>query len=111
MSGVSGVTVVTALVCFLHFAREAAGALAARHSLRPLISEGGTLRTKLARNARRDREAVSAMMAVVWKVKSMDGRSARCPLARCRGKIPRRPCESRDPYAAPSLSAPRADAF
>jgi hypothetical protein len=32
----SGVTVVTTLVCFFIFAREAAGASRARHSLRPL---------------------------------------------------------------------------
>jgi hypothetical protein len=31
------VTVVTLLVCFFHFAREATGATGARHSLRPLI--------------------------------------------------------------------------
>jgi len=37
MPGDSGVTVVTMLVCFLHFAREAAGASCARHSLRPLM--------------------------------------------------------------------------
>ena len=36
MPGESGVTVVTTLVCFFHFAREAAGALGTRHSLRPL---------------------------------------------------------------------------
>jgi hypothetical protein len=41
------------------FAYEAAGALSARHSLRPLISEGGTFLANLARNVRRDREAVS----------------------------------------------------
>jgi hypothetical protein len=41
MPGVSGVTVVTMLVCFnLTTAREAAGASSARHSLRPLFSEG-----------------------------------------------------------------------
>jgi hypothetical protein len=34
----SGVTVVTTLVCFIYFAREAAGASSARHSLRPLFS-------------------------------------------------------------------------
>ena len=34
---ISGVTVVTMLVCFFLSAREAAGALDARHSLRPLI--------------------------------------------------------------------------
>jgi hypothetical protein len=33
---ISGVTVVTMLVCFLNFAREAAGASSARHSLCPL---------------------------------------------------------------------------
>jgi hypothetical protein len=40
------------------FAREAAGALSARHSLRPLISQGQDFKAKLARKARRDREAV-----------------------------------------------------
>jgi hypothetical protein len=35
-----GVPVVTTLVCFLVFAREAAGATRARHSLRPLYVEG-----------------------------------------------------------------------
>jgi hypothetical protein len=49
MPGVSGVTVVTTLVCYLHTAHEAAGASGARHSLRPLISEGGTFGPKLAR--------------------------------------------------------------
>jgi hypothetical protein len=49
MPGVSGVTVVYLLVCFLIFAREAAGATSARHSLRPLISESGTLLIKLGR--------------------------------------------------------------
>ena len=38
MPGETGVTVVTTLVCFIYFAREAAGALGARHSLRPLFS-------------------------------------------------------------------------
>jgi hypothetical protein len=37
MPGVSGVTVVTTLVCSFYFACEAAGASSARHSLRPLI--------------------------------------------------------------------------
>jgi hypothetical protein len=35
MPGVSGVTVVTMLVCFFTFAHKAAGAPSARHSLRP----------------------------------------------------------------------------
>ncbi len=43
MPGVSGVTVVTTLVCSFHFACEAAGAARARHSLRPLIREGAVL--------------------------------------------------------------------
>jgi hypothetical protein len=43
MPGVSGVTVVTMLVCFFVFAHKAAGAFSARHSLRPRISEGGIL--------------------------------------------------------------------
>jgi hypothetical protein len=43
MPGVSGVTVVTKLVCSFHFACEAAGAARARHSLRPLIREGAVL--------------------------------------------------------------------
>jgi hypothetical protein len=60
MPGVSGVTVVTTLVCSFYFACEAAGASSARHSLRPLISESGMLLAKLGENARRDREAVSA---------------------------------------------------
>src|SRR5258705_13439243 len=38
MPGDPGVTVVTMLVFFFHFACEAAGALDARHSLRPLSS-------------------------------------------------------------------------
>src|SRR5467141_26115 len=49
MPGRSGVTVVTMLVCLFYFACEAAGASSARHSLRPLILEGATLRVKLAR--------------------------------------------------------------
>jgi hypothetical protein len=58
MPGDAGVTVVIMLVCFFHFAREAAGASRARHSLRPLNSESGMLLTKLARIARRDCEAM-----------------------------------------------------
>jgi hypothetical protein len=42
------------------FAREAAGALGARHSLRPLISQGQEFNANLARNTRRDRGVVSA---------------------------------------------------
>ena len=69
MPGVSGVTVVTNS-CAFYFAHEAAGASGARHSLRPLMSEGGIFPAKLARE-RRDRGAVPANDAgaygeVVW---------------------------------------------
>ena len=37
---ISGLTVVTMLVCFYHFTHEAAGASGARYSLRPLIFRG-----------------------------------------------------------------------
>jgi hypothetical protein len=57
------VTVVTMLVCFFIFAREAAGASSARHSLRPLIFSGQDAKAKLAQ-ARRDREAVAVNDAV-----------------------------------------------
>src|SRR6476661_11030174 len=53
MPGRSGVTVVTnSCVCF--FTHEAAGALSARHSLRPLISEARTIDAKLGRLAPRE---------------------------------------------------------
>src|SRR5882757_1038693 len=41
MPGDPGVTVVTILVCFYHFAHKAAGAASARHSPCPLLAEGG----------------------------------------------------------------------
>ena len=59
MPGDSGVTVVTMLVCSFYFACEAAGASRARHSLRPLIEEGGRSQPSLARNKWRDRGPVS----------------------------------------------------
>jgi hypothetical protein len=49
MPGDPGVTVVTILVCFYHFAHKAAGAASARHSPCPLLAEGGMFRTRLAR--------------------------------------------------------------
>jgi hypothetical protein len=58
MPGATGVTVVTTLVCSFYFACEAAGASRARHSLRPLFCGGPNAEAKLARNTRRDREAV-----------------------------------------------------
>jgi hypothetical protein len=62
MPGVSGVTVVTNARVYYHYTRGC-GRIGARHSLRPLIGEGGTLMAKLARNARRDRKAVSSKQA------------------------------------------------
>src|ERR1700692_3071859 len=47
MPGVSGVTVVTNARAF-YTTRAAAGALGTRHSLRPLFSEGRTIRPNLA---------------------------------------------------------------
>ena len=41
---ISGVTVVTTLVCLFFITHEAAGASCARHSLRPLFSGGANIR-------------------------------------------------------------------
>src|SRR5438874_9370811 len=62
MPGESGVTVVTTLVCFVFFAREAAGALGTRHSLRPLFSRAnGSCTTRAPRVAgRRCASAIGA---------------------------------------------------
>src|SRR5258708_38902169 len=58
MPGRSGVTVVTnSCVCF--FTHEAAGALSARHSLRPLLSRGEWFLQNLGRIAPRDRGCTS----------------------------------------------------
>ena len=54
MPGVSGVTVVTMLVCFFTFAHKAAGASSARHSLRPLILDGVMLLMRLGRFVSRE---------------------------------------------------------
>src|SRR5882762_2117344 len=57
MPGETGVTVVTMLVCFFNFAREAAGAAGTRHSLCPLFS--GVVRAQLGRIAPRDGRRLS----------------------------------------------------
>src|SRR6266436_1632591 len=57
----SGEPVVTTLVCFIYFAREAAGALATRLSLRPLISLGGWFLQKLGRIAPRERGVLTSL--------------------------------------------------
>ena len=55
MPGRSGVTVVTTLGCLFPFGPEAAGASGARHSLRPLMSEGQTFAKPRAHPAARMR--------------------------------------------------------
>jgi hypothetical protein len=52
MPGDPGGPVVTTLVCFFHFAREAAGALGTRHSPRPLFFEGSWRKPRVHRAAR-----------------------------------------------------------
>jgi len=53
MLGETGEPVVTTLVCFILFAREAAGAAGTRHSLRPLFSRD-KFRAQLGRIAPQD---------------------------------------------------------
>jgi hypothetical protein len=60
MPGDSGVTCLTRVPSTTTIAHAAAGASGARHSLRPLIEEGGIFKIKLGRIRPRDREAVSA---------------------------------------------------
>ncbi len=62
MPDVSGVTVVTNARVY-YTTRAAADAPSVRHSLRPLNGGQGNLRTNLGRNAPRDREAVSSVIA------------------------------------------------
>src|SRR5258705_9584917 len=59
----SGEPVVTTLVCFIYFAREAAGALATRLSLRPLLIEARTVLANLGRLAPRECGVVSEIGA------------------------------------------------
>ena len=59
MSGDSGVTCLTRVLSTTTFAHAAAGASGARHSLRPLIAEGGNSLANLGRIAPRECEVVS----------------------------------------------------
>ena len=61
----SGEPVVTTLVCFIYFAREAMGALATRLSLRPLFSErrNNSYKTRAPRAARMRRFALKSKRA------------------------------------------------
>src|SRR5438445_6379599 len=61
----SGVTVVTTLVWFYFFPREAAGASRARHSLRPLMFRWLHVRANLRKIMRRDRGGVGGLPVVV----------------------------------------------
>src|SRR6266436_10378561 len=79
MPGVSGVTVVTMLVCFVYFAREAAGALGARHSLRPLLLRAAkqfckTRAHRAARSRRCDVIARSTTLGNASKVTLADAK-------------------------------------
>jgi hypothetical protein len=73
MPGVSGVTVVTTLVCSFYFACEAAGAASARHSLRPLFSESGIFLANLGRIRPRDREAAFGERDIDARIAVMPG--------------------------------------
>jgi len=59
MPGYSGVPVVTTLVCSLHIAHEAAGALGTRHSLRPLFAGRTIFAKPRAHRAARMRTCIS----------------------------------------------------
>src|SRR6266853_5107734 len=97
MPGETGVTVVTMLVCLFYFACEAAGALSARHSLRPLIFRRrdvpGKPRAKRAARSRscvwrhfeeRSDEAIQAFLWLHGLLRGACHRAALCadPLAR-----------------------------
>jgi hypothetical protein len=60
MPGDSGVTVVTTLVCFFICTRGCGCIVRPAFPAPSDFSEGSTFQAKLARKARRDREAVSA---------------------------------------------------
>jgi hypothetical protein len=106
MPGGSGVTVVTMLVCSFYFAREAAGASSARHSLRPLISQGQEFTAKLARNARRDCRAVSGNGCL--KIESVAGDERDAHRFTPRGRLtPPAGGRGRRGTAAPGCARPR----
>ena len=87
--GVSGEPVVTTLVCFIYFAREAMGATGTRLSLRPLFLRG---RKSLHSSGASRREKVGVRLPGC--LKNEIGSKAVSANTRMR-----RPCESRDPYA------------
>src|SRR5579863_10254431 len=70
MPGVSGVTVVTTLVCSFYFACEATGALSARHSLR-LYVRGERFMNNSGVFTRRDREGVAGSHTGCLKCEGM----------------------------------------
>jgi len=70
MPGVSGVTVVTTLVCSFYFACEAAGASSARHSLR-LYVRGERFMNNSGVFTRRDREGVAGSHTGCLKCEGM----------------------------------------
>jgi hypothetical protein len=95
MPGVSGVTVVTNSRVFS--TREAAGAPGARHSLRPLIPEGGRFLEKLAHTCG------GIVKLCVRTAGCLTGEGGGCAKRLSPQRPTGRPCESRDPYAAAFL--------
>jgi len=66
MPGESGGPVVTTLVCFLHFAREAAGAAGTRHSPRPHLGERFTHDSGASRGGTADLRLKLAQLKLSW---------------------------------------------
>src|SRR5579863_3273592 len=97
MPGWPGATVVTTLVWFLFFPREAAGAMGARHSPRPLFSLGGSFWH--SPGAIGVAECAGVCLHVM--ARRDGGESCGCLkiwIGAARVTLRRRPCERRDPY-------------
>jgi hypothetical protein len=80
MPGVSGVTVVTNARVY-YTTRAAAGASGARHSLRPLIAEGGNFKAKLGCIAPRECGIVSHSSLPATNAKRLRKRARKGALA------------------------------
>jgi hypothetical protein len=80
MPGETGVTVVTTLVCFFIFAREAAGATSARHSLRPHSRR--RIHAQLGRIASRGYERVSGIGCLKSESVRIDAPYSKAVIAR-----------------------------
>ena len=87
MPGRSGEPVVTTLVCFIYFAREAAGALGTRHSPRPLLGERLTQDSGVVlagEERKRPRQSTLLFAAPLWIASRSlsSGAHSRDPVAR-----------------------------